>query len=75
MTYAIVDDRGWTIEDGLTVEEAVARAAHHVWCGRVVAVRTRLDDGSVMYLNPDGSEYWWGDMWSEQSLVVKGSMH
>ena len=28
MTYAIVDDRGWTIEDGLTVEKRRSPALH-----------------------------------------------
>ena len=73
--YSIIDDAACAIEEGLTIEEAVALALHHVRCGRVVGVQFRLDDGSIMYLNPDRSQYWWGDMWSEESLNIKGSVH
>lgn len=70
MRYAIIDACASPIEDGLTIEQAMARARHHARCGRVVGVEVRLDDGGVMYLSPDGSCYWWGDMWSDETVVV-----
>jgi hypothetical protein len=75
MKYAIIDAGARRIEDGLTIEQAMARATHHARCGRIVGVEVRLDDGGLMYLSPDGSRYWWGDMWSEETVVVQPTVN